>query len=192
MKKLSFKISAFIFAGVLVISSCSKKQYSGFFNNSSNSYAHSSKSKPDSKSEDLNQSENVALIEASSTNSEMVLLPTENQKVSASLAKAANVSTSQSSKKASSAPKLTLKEKLALKKIMKAEKTNGGDNQIIAAILAFAVGGLGVHRFYLGYIWQGVVQLLTAGGCGIWALIDFIRILIGDLKPKDGSYSKTF
>lgn len=68
----------------------------------------------------------------------------------------------------------------------------GGKSQIVAAILAFLVGGLGVHRFYLGYTWQGVVQLLTLGGCGIWALIDLIRICTGDLGPKGGSYDKTF
>lgn len=68
----------------------------------------------------------------------------------------------------------------------------GGKSQIVAAILCFFLGGLGIHRFYLGYTWQGVVQLLTGGGCGIWALIDFIRILIGDLGPKDGKYEKTF
>ena len=67
-----------------------------------------------------------------------------------------------------------------------------GKSQIIAAILAFAIGGLGIHRFYLGYTWQGVVQLLTAGGCGVWALIDLIRICTGDLQPKNGSYAKTF
>ena len=67
-----------------------------------------------------------------------------------------------------------------------------GKSQIIAAILAFAIGGLGIHRFYLGYTWQGVVQLLTLGGCGIWALIDLIRICTGDLQPKNGSYAKTF
>lgn len=72
------------------------------------------------------------------------------------------------------------------------KKLVAGDNQIVAAILCFFLGGLGIHRFYLGYTWQGVVQLLTAGGCGIWALIDFIRILVGDLQPKGGSYSKTF
>lgn len=66
-----------------------------------------------------------------------------------------------------------------------------GKSQIIAAILAFVVGGLGIHRFYLGYMGIGVAQLLTGGGCGIWALIDFVRILMGDLQPKDGSYAKT-
>ena len=64
----------------------------------------------------------------------------------------------------------------------------GGKSQVLAAVLAFFLGGLGIHRFYLGYTWQGVVQLLTGGGFFIWALIDFIRICIGDLEPKDGSY----
>ena len=68
----------------------------------------------------------------------------------------------------------------------------GGKSQIIAAILCFAIGVAGIHRFYLGYTWQGVVQLLTGGGCGIWALIDLIRICTGDLQPKNGPYDKTF
>lgn len=59
---------------------------------------------------------------------------------------------------------------------------------IAAVLLCFFLGGLGIHRFYLGYTWQGVVQLLTLGGCGIWALIDFIRILMKDLKPRNGDY----
>ncbi len=67
----------------------------------------------------------------------------------------------------------------------------GGKSQIVALILVLLVGGLGVHRFYLGYTWQGVVQLLTLGGLGIWSLIDLIRIVTGDLQPKDGSYEQT-
>ena len=74
-----------------------------------------------------------------------------------------------------------------------ASDTNaGGQSQIIALVLCLAVGGLGVHRFYLGYIWQGVVQLLTFGGFGLWWLIDLIRIITGSLGPKDGSYGSTF
>jgi TM2 domain-containing membrane protein YozV len=74
------------------------------------------------------------------------------------------------------------------------KSTGGGGkkSQVIALILCLFLGGLGIHRFYLGYTWQGVVQLLTAGGFGIWAIIDLIRIIIGDLQPKDGSYDKTF
>lgn len=74
-----------------------------------------------------------------------------------------------------------------------ASDTNAeGQSQIIALVLCLLLGGLGIHRFYLGYIWQGVVQLLTFGGFGIWVLIDLIRIITGDLKPKDGSYGDTF
>jgi hypothetical protein len=66
-----------------------------------------------------------------------------------------------------------------------------GKSQVVALILAALIGGLGIHRFYLGYTWQGIVQLLTAGGCGVWALIDLIRIITGDLQPKGGTYAKT-
>jgi len=66
-----------------------------------------------------------------------------------------------------------------------------GKSQLTALLLCIFVGGIGIHRFYLGYTWQGIVQLLTFGGCGIWALIDLVRIITGDLQPKNGSYSKT-
>lgn len=94
--------------------------------------------------------------------------------------------------------KLSLKEKVALKlfgKKISQKATSapyaGGKSQVIALILVLLVGGLGIHRFYLGYTWQGIVQLLTLGGCGIWSLIDLIRIIVGTLKPKDGEYETT-
>lgn len=93
---------------------------------------------------------------------------------------------------------LNLVEKTVLKMNKKKIEKNfanmyfaGGKSQLTAVLLAFFLGVLGIHRFYLGYTWQGVVQLLTFGGLGIWSLIDFIRILTGDLKPKDGEYEKT-
>jgi TM2 domain-containing membrane protein YozV len=93
--------------------------------------------------------------------------------------------------------KLSLKERIALKlfgkKIISKGSVpfSGNKSQLVALLLCFFVGGLGIHRFYLGYTWQGIVQLLTAGGCGIWALIDFIRIITGSLKPRDGEYTST-
>ena len=63
----------------------------------------------------------------------------------------------------------------------------GPKSQIIAIILCLVVGGLGIHRFYLGYPVIGIIQLLTVGGFGIWWLIDLIMLVTGDLKPKDGS-----
>ncbi|QYJ67172.1 TM2 domain-containing protein [Flavobacterium litorale] len=67
----------------------------------------------------------------------------------------------------------------------------GSKSQVVALLLCFFLGLLGIHRFYLGYIWQGVVQLLTLGLLGIWTIIDFVRIVTGDLQPKNGSYDKT-
>lgn len=73
---------------------------------------------------------------------------------------------------------------------MTSPAAGGGKSQLIALILVILVGGLGIHRFYLGYTTIGIIQLLTAGGCGIWALIDLVRIITGDLKPKDGEYAE--
>lgn len=70
---------------------------------------------------------------------------------------------------------------------------------VAAALLAFFLGGLGVHNFYLGYttraIWQLVLYLVgivlsfvLVGlpiiiGVGIWAFVEFILILL-----RSGSY----
>jgi TM2 domain-containing membrane protein YozV len=84
----------------------------------------------------------------------------------------------------------------ALKANKKADDNDGdketkGKSQLIALILCILVGALGIHRFYLGYTGIGIIQLFTGGGFGIWALIDLIRIAVGDLQPKDGTYSET-
>ena len=68
---------------------------------------------------------------------------------------------------------------------------SGGRSQLVALLLVIFLGYLGIHRFYLGYTTYGIIQLLTAGGCGIWALIDLIRIATGDLEPADGPYEET-
>lgn len=56
-----------------------------------------------------------------------------------------------------------------------------------AFLLCFFLGCFGIHRFYVGKIGTGVLQLLTLGGLGIWALIDFVMIIIGKFTDKDGN-----
>lgn len=53
-------------------------------------------------------------------------------------------------------------------------------------LLCFFLGMLGVHRFYVGKIGTGILMLITLGGLGIWNLIDFILIVTGSFKDKDG------
>jgi hypothetical protein len=61
-----------------------------------------------------------------------------------------------------------------------------GRDWLTALLLCFFLGVFGVHRFYTGHIGLGVVQLLTLGGCGIWALIDFIMIIVGSFRDAEG------
>jgi hypothetical protein len=98
------------------------------------------------------------------------------------------VSTNLEKKKSATEAKLMKKE---AKKSLMQRFGGGGKSQLVALLLAIFVGCIGIHRFYLGYTWQGVVQLLTLGGCGIWAFIDLIRIITGDLEPKNGPYEET-
>ncbi len=53
-------------------------------------------------------------------------------------------------------------------------------------LLALFLGAFGGHRFYTGHTVPGIIQLLTLGGCGIWALIDIIQIITGNYKDSNG------
>lgn len=57
---------------------------------------------------------------------------------------------------------------------------------VAALVLCFLLGSLGIHRFYVGKIGTGILQLLTLGGLGIWVLIDLIVIAVGKFSDKEG------
>jgi len=59
-------------------------------------------------------------------------------------------------------------------------------SKTVALVLSIFLGELGIDRFYLGYTGLGVLKLITAGGFGVWWLIDIILILLGKVTTKDG------
>lgn len=57
---------------------------------------------------------------------------------------------------------------------------------IATLLLCFFFGTFGVHRFYVGKVGTGILQLITMGACGIWTVIDFIMIAVGNFTDNEG------
>lgn len=51
-------------------------------------------------------------------------------------------------------------------------------------IISILVGALGIDRFIIGDIGLGIGKLLTCGGLGIWALVDWF-LITGATKQKN-------
>ncbi|HKF45191.1 MAG TPA: TM2 domain-containing protein [Thermoanaerobaculia bacterium] len=55
-----------------------------------------------------------------------------------------------------------------------------------AFLLCLFFGIFGLHRFYVGKVATGLIQLFTVGGCVVWWLIDLLVILLGGFTDKEG------
>jgi hypothetical protein len=61
-----------------------------------------------------------------------------------------------------------------------------GYDWLTTLLLCLFVGGLGIHSFYTKKTGIAIAQLFTLGGCGIWALVDLIMIIVGSFKDGQG------
>ena len=67
------------------------------------------------------------------------------------------------------------------------DSSDGSDkSRGIALALGCVLGVFGAHRFYLGKIGTGILQLLTMGGMGVWWLYDMILLASGSFRDAEG------
>lgn len=59
-------------------------------------------------------------------------------------------------------------------------------SKLTAGLLELFLGGVGAGRWYLGNTGLALGQLFTCGGLGIWALIDAIMMLTGNVRDQYG------
>jgi len=65
------------------------------------------------------------------------------------------------------------------KNVSKKSSRNSGSSDLLPLVLLWVfLGGFAAHRWYAGKpVGANILFILTAGGCGIWAIIDLVKIL---------------
>ncbi len=69
-------------------------------------------------------------------------------------------------------------------------KPAGAEKKVIAGILGILLGGLGIHKFYLGYTKEGIIQILLSFVC-VGGLIGLIEGIIY-LTKSDEEFVATY
>ncbi len=67
-----------------------------------------------------------------------------------------------------------------------AMESHSNKSRLVALLLCWFLGIFGAHRFYVGKVGTGILQLVTFGGLGIWTLIDLILIVVGSFRDAEG------
>ena len=215
MKNVKLMVIAAMTA-IIALSSCTmeKQHYSAGYNIQWNSKAHASKLKhaenktdeiasqkvvTEEKSDVSNvsnfsevsietvSSNSISESESASIDNETIAILPQNRIVLNSNAKKSTLTKSEFT----SGVKTIINKKNNTTQPNSTNETKGGGDRswLVALLLCFFLGGLGLHRFYLGYNGIGLLMLFTGGFFGILWLIDFFRILFHSLKPKNGDYN---
>ncbi len=64
-------------------------------------------------------------------------------------------------------------------------KPAGAEKKVVAGVLGILLGGLGIHKFYLGYTKEGVIQIVLSLVCGLGALIGLIEGIMYLIKSDE-------
>jgi len=80
------------------------------------------------------------------------------------------------------------------------EQIPGAEKKIVAGVLALLLGGLGIHKFYLGYTTAGIIMLVVSIGvgsvtCGIgYGIMHLIGLIEGIiyLTKTDADFVATY
>lgn len=59
-------------------------------------------------------------------------------------------------------------------------------SRTVALLLAFFLGEIGVHYYYVGRIGMGILYTLTGGLFGIGWVIDIVKIIVGSFRDNVG------
>jgi len=74
----------------------------------------------------------------------------------------------------------------------KSETGNVENKKVTAGVLGILLGSFGVHKFYLGYTKEGIIQLIiTIVTCGLAGIIGFVEGIIY-LTKSDDEFYKTY
>jgi hypothetical protein len=59
-------------------------------------------------------------------------------------------------------------------------------SRLATFLLALFTGVFGGHRFYVGKVGSGILQLCTLGGMGIWWMADIVLVASGEFRDVAG------
>lgn len=71
-------------------------------------------------------------------------------------------------------------------------KSAGADKKIVAGILGILLGGFGIHKFFLGYTTEGIIQIvITFVTCGVGSIIGLVEGILY-LTKSDEEFVRTY